>query len=376
MPPIFQLAAVQLDDQLDGQLDDQRFRKQRFCRTFGVMVVILSALAMGSTVAWAAPPVDSVVESQPNADSLSVSLGVRKISGVSYSDQPDGAGLCDVFLPIVSKDETGQDAVADKNAGQQRRWPVILIVHGGGWATGNKWTMDRHARQLTKRGFASVAINYRLAPAFKFPAQLDDVRTAMAWISDHADEHHFDLERVGLFGYSAGGHLVSLAATLADEPWSTVKTTTAWPKDDPRWKKLPKIKAVCAGGPPTNFQAMPLDNTSLAYFLGGSRREIPHVYQAASPICFVSQSDPPLKIIHGEADGIVPFEGSQEFCQAADLCNGEVSLMALPRNGHLLAFLNSKLTQGMLAFFVERLGTTDQTPVQIQRLFNSNPVQP
>ncbi len=286
---------------------------------------------------------------------------VSRIADLTYCDvqgidQP-AAGLCDVYLPKVSQPgENAGDQQDSAGANASPRWPVVLAIHGGGWATGHKWTMDRHARQLAEQGFAVVSINYRLAPAAKFPDQVDDVRAALAWVGQQADRFHFDLDRVGLYGYSAGGHLALMVATVADEPWRRVEPTSRWAKDDPRWKRLPKIAAVCIGGPPTDFRDLPPDNTALAYFLGGSRRECPEVYEAASPICFASHGDPPIQIIHGEADGIVPAKNSQRYHQALLRSGVDASLQTLPGKGHLFAFLSPQLTEWMVGFFDQKLG--------------------
>lgn len=278
------------------------------------------------------------------------SFVVKQLSNLRYCDYESGdsgsAGYCDVYLP---QRPVGSDSDAD------RRLPVVLVVHGGGWVTGNKWTMDRHARELAKRGFAAVSINYRLAPACKFPDQVDDIRSALVWIAANAKKYSFDTQRVGLYGYSAGGHLVSLVATLADEPWDKVRQTTSWRQDDPRWSELPAVRAVCIGGPPTDFRQLPPDNTALAFFLGGTRREVPDVYSAASPICFTSPQDPPFEIIHGEADLIVPVSNAKDFYSALLQANVQASLHTLPNQGHLLAFINPKLTDWMLVFFEDHL---------------------
>lgn len=279
---------------------------------------------------------------------------IKKTPNVRYCQysQPDGPsdGLCDVYLP-QPKSDSGVPA--------GKRWPVILLVHGGGWAIGDKWTMDRHARKLVKRGFAAVSVNYRLAPTSKFPDQVDDIRSALVWITQHAKEYSFDPQRVGLYGYSAGGHLVSLVATLADEPWDTVRRTTSWSQDDVRWKAIPAIGAVCIGGPPTDFRSLPLDNTSLAFFLGGSRRELPNVYVAASPICFTSPKDPPFQIIHGEADGIVSIDNSKEFHRALVKSRVDASIETLPKKGHFLTFISPQLTDWMLSFFEKQLSPSE-----------------
>ncbi|MCC9599384.1 alpha/beta hydrolase [Stieleria sp. JC731] len=270
------------------------------------------------------------------------------------------AGLCDVYLPRQTNAEAAQSE--NHNA---KSHPVVLVVHGGGWMTGDKWTMYRHANELAKCGIAAVSINYRLAPKSKFPDQVDDVRTALVWIAEHAKEHHFDLNRVGLYGYSAGGHLVSLVATLADESWERVRHTTNWEEKDPRWQKLPKIQAVCAGGPPTDFRNMPPDSQALSYFLGGSRNEKPETYIAASPICFASSADPCFKIIHGEEDVLVALSNATDFHQALIDAKVDCSLQTMPGKGHLMAFFSPTLTDGLVRFFTHQFEIENESGTSV-----------
>ena len=321
------------------------------CRLFRLIL-----LAVGLTAGTATAQDDAVGEQAKSSqigDSEVVpgaEFEVKKTPNLQYREPTEEergvAATCDVYLP---QPKSGKEAAGD------RSWPVIVVVHGGGWVTGNKWTMDRHARQLAAKGFAAVSINYRLAPSAKFPEQVDDVRSALVWVSENAKTYSFDPQRVGLYGYSAGGHLVSLVATTVDEPWQRVRRTTSWKQDDERWSKIPRIQAVCIGGPPTDFRYLPPDNTALSFFLGGTRRELPDVYAAASPICFTSAKDPPFQIIHGEADGIVPVKNAKDFHKALVDANVDASLETLPGKGHLLSFISPKLTHWMLAFFEEQL---------------------
>ena len=288
-----------------------------------------------------------IVANQCPADSSQYQ--VKSTYDIRYAEvegeQRKHAGLCDVFVPQIGRSDC------------QKSWPVVLVVHGGAWMTGGKWSMYRHSTDLAKSGIAAVSVNYRLAPQSKFPDQVDDLRSALVWIHDHAKEHHFDLNRVGLYGYSAGGHLVSLVGTLADEPWQRVQTTTNWKRRDPRWKRLPSIRAVCVGGPPTDFRNMPPDSRALAYFLGGSPSEVPETYTAASPICFASSDDPSFKIIHGQEDNLVSISNSTDFNKALRDASVDVSFETLPGKGHMLTFFSPKLTQWMTTFFVQELQT-------------------
>ena len=101
-------------------------------------------------------------------------------------------------------------------------FPAILVVHGGAWRLGSKGQLAMYARSLAKRGFVCFAINYRLAPKHKSPAQTEDCRDAVRWVRQNGHKYKADPKRIGAMGYSAGGHLVSMLATTglskADDP--------------------------------------------------------------------------------------------------------------------------------------------------------------
>ncbi len=267
--------------------------------------------------------------------------GIQVTADQRYAQSDGKAGLCDVYQPAGVASQNGR--------------PVVIIVHGGGWATGDKWTLDGYAKLLAREGFVVININYRLAPRHQFPSQVDDVRQAMLWTRDNADRFRIDLNRLGIFGYSAGGHLSALVASLADEPIDMQAAASVWTPDDARWEKLPKIRAICAGGPPCDFRDLPIDNTTMAYFLGGSRREKPTTYIAASPTAHASAGDPVTQLIHGDADIIVPIVSSKEFHAAQVSAGVDSRLEVMPSQGHILTFINPKTSTKMVEFFAEVL---------------------
>jgi len=93
--------------------------------------------------------------------------------------------------------------------------PAVVYVHGGGWIGGDK--ADGIGMMiipaLVARGYLVAAVNYRLAPQYRFPAQIEDVKCAIRYLRAKADTYRIDPTRVGAFGSSAGGHLVALLST-------------------------------------------------------------------------------------------------------------------------------------------------------------------
>ena len=279
---------------------------------------------------------DSSEAAAGSRNSMSVKR-IRVEQDQRFSEQKGKAGLCDIYFPASDPPENG--------------YPVVIVVHGGGWAAGDKWTIATYSRLLAQEGVMAVTINYRLAPTHKFPAQVDDVRSAMVWVHQNAQRLKLNLKQVGLFGYSAGGHLSALVASLADETMVVRAAASNWPIADVRWKQLPKICAVCAGGPPCDFRSLPIDNTAMAYFLGGSRRKKPEAYIAASPAAHVSADDPVTQLFHGEGDALVPLAGTRDFHEAQVKAGIDSRLAVIPKQGHMLTFISPTTYQTVASFF-------------------------
>jgi acetyl esterase/lipase len=336
-------------------------RAGNFTRAVFFVVLATSPWAVAATLGWADSPVqDAKIEisqekiSQEADQTKKITSDkpeepraadgqqrVRLEKDQRFSEQTGKAGLCDVYFPASDPPVAG--------------YPVVVVIHGGGWVSGDKWTIASYSRLLAKEGIVAVAINYRLAPNHKFPAQVDDVRSAMLWVNQNAKRLRLNVRQVGLFGYSAGGHLSALLASLADEPLVVRAAASNWPISDPRWQKLPKICAVCAGGPPCDFRSLPIDNSAMAYFLGGSRREKPEAYIAASPAAHVSVDDPVTQLFHGEGDALVPLAGTRQFHESQVSAGIDSRLAVIPKQGHMLTFISPKTYQTVVDFFREVL---------------------
>lgn len=197
-------------------------------------------------------------------------------------------------------------------------WPVIVMVHGGGWTRRDRSDMDSRADWFSRRGFAVFNINYRLAPEHRFPAQLNDMQSALKHLRVLAETHPLDLERVGLYGYSAGGHLVLLAATHP--------TAGA-----------PPVRAVVAGGSPTDVSVYPRSPFLIA-LIGGTPEQDPDAYFAASPRNFITADHPPTLLYHGTLDLLVERTQSRDYFRRLQQYGVRSRLMPRRLYGHLATF--------------------------------------
>lgn len=313
-------------------------------------------------ISWAVGPA-SADDAQARVDR--VALGDQKITARSFfdityrvpqSNEAAAASLADLFLPVADPSEVSESNDLQRIQFKGKRRPAILVVHGGGWITGDKWTLGGLCNEFAASGFVVLNINYRLAPQHKFPAQVDDVREGLIYLVKHADRLKIDVDRIGTYGYSAGGHLTSLVGVLGNEPLPEQAIASEWDPGDLRWNQIPPVLGICAGGPPCDFRSLPLKNESFTYFLGGTREALPELYNAASPLAYVSAGDPPIQIIHGEKDLLVPLKGSLQFAAAFEIAGVPADLKVIENHGHILTMMHPQTRATAMAFFQRMFG--------------------
>jgi len=190
---------------------------------------------------------------------------------------------------------------------------------------------------MARVGYVVMAINYRLAPKYPWPAQIEDCRAALKWMHSHAGEYNIDTGRVGVYGYSAGAHLAAMLAATNE-------------KNGPI-----RIRAAVVGGTPAEFSWIDADSNALKYWLGATRGRGEDVYRNASPISFVTPDDPPLFAFHGKTDMIVPIESIRRFHAELEKQNVSSKLVEVANSGHMATFSNIDLMADAITFFDQHL---------------------
>jgi acetyl esterase/lipase len=252
---------------------------------------------------------------------------------IVYSKVGERELLLDAFLP----------------GGEEQR-PAILVVHGGAWRSGNRSQLRGYATTLTKMGFACFAIDYRLAPAHKFPAQIEDCRAAVIWIREHATEYSVDTSRLGAIGYSAGGHLVSLLATTGEAPSERNGNVDT------------RIHAVAAGGAPTDFRWFPDDGKWATYLMGGDLKSHPKVFLSASAAAFADKNDPPVFFFNGDEDKLVPLAWTKSCYEALKNSGVKTEMHIIKGAGHMQAAGDKEALQKAAEFLKQELLEKKEEP--------------
>lgn len=233
---------------------------------------------------------------------------------VVYAERDDGPLHADVYEP----------------AGDGP-FPGVLLVHGGAWRRGGKERMARIATRLAEHGYVAVSIDYRLAPAHRFPAQLEDCADALRFMAASAARLDLDPGRIAGFGYSAGGQLVGLLATAGPD------AAFASPHSD-AGASPPRLRAAVLGGAPVALDQLG-PHRVLEDFLGSTLAARPDLYLQASPLHFVSPDDPPVFLYHGKVDWIVAPSQAASMRDALDRAQVPTEYYEAP-GGHFAAFLD------------------------------------
>ena len=229
----------------------------------------------------------------------------------------------------------GLRVYSDGRAGAQ---PCLLIIHGGGWNSGDATQFEGWSRRLAKLGWRVASIDYRLAPQYKWPAQKEDLVAALAYLKAHAAELGIEPDRFVLLGRSAGGQIAEDVAYSVHDPAIRGCIASYAPsdmnfgywtgKENDLIKSRPLIRGLM-GGPPDNLAVL---------------------YHDASPLDFVDAQSPPTLLIHGGRDEIVWVRHSERLRDALAKAGRPVCLLELPWATHGFD-VNPRGPGGQLEFY-------------------------
>jgi len=200
--------------------------------------------------------------------------------------------------------------------------PVILSVHGGRWRGGHK--KDRSTidvKQWAGFGFFAMSIDYRLVGATPAPACYQDFQCAIRFVHANAKKYNIDTERIFLIGQSAGGHMVSLAATLGDGPFPR---TGGW---DDASNKFRAVISVAA-----NYELNTLSWGNIWTPTGGDPIA---ARKLASPVNHVKKEMVPLMILHSDNDRSVPIANALLMVDALKKAGAPHTFHRYPDQGHM-----------------------------------------
>jgi acetyl esterase/lipase len=217
---------------------------------------------------------------------LSISLAdVKEFKDVVYRTLPETPFgernlHADIFIPI----------------GEKKVLPAIVMIHGGGWRSGNKSLNTPMAQHLARKGFVVVSVEYRLSLEAKYPAAVHDIKAAIRWIRQHAKEYQIDSSKIAIAGYSAGGQLASLVGVTNGnrkfEEGSDQTNLSA------RVHAVVDMDGLLDFTNPESLAVKRTESSADVSWFGGFYEEVPERWKDASPIVWVDRNAPPFLFIN------------------------------------------------------------------------------
>ncbi|HVT29313.1 MAG TPA: alpha/beta hydrolase [Lacipirellulaceae bacterium] len=264
----------------------------KFC-IFGIAAV--AALASGGTI------------------TVRADEGIVVESGIEYAN-PDNQHL-------------KLDMARPEGAGP---YPAVVCIHGGGFRAGTRQGYDGLIKKLAKNGYVAVTVTYRLAPKYRFPAAVYDVKAAVRWLRGNADKYHIDPARIGVMGGSAGGHLALFLGVTGG--------VKRFEGDGGNLDQPSRVACVVSFYGPSDFTksyGKSVDAAEvLPLFLGGNLQQARKRHIVASPLYWVTPDAAPMLCVHGTNDNYVAFEQAEWMVDRLKAAGVEAELLPMEGSGH------------------------------------------
>lgn len=259
------------------------------------------------------------------------------------------------YAPAVPSTSLGHKLDLYIPAGSTGPLPVVIWTGGSAWRAENgRNSAGGVAVQLNPAGFAVAGVSVRNSQTAVFPAQLHDIKAAIRWLRANSQTYNLDPDRIAIMGDSSGGWTTAMAAVTGDVPELEGSVgTTGGPST---------VRAAVAFYPPTNFLEMdpwmlqPCTNAGFCHdpadspesqLMGCAIQECPDQVRLADPSRYISEGDPPIMILHGGSDPLVPHNQGERFYMALNKACHESVFISLPAAGHgpWNAFLTDDMTR-------------------------------
>jgi len=239
-----------------------------------------------------------------------------------------------VFLDLDYAQAGDQSLKLDLLLPETKPVGLVIYVHGGGWRSGSK--LDCPIRSLRNHGLAVASVDYRLSGVARFPAAVHDIKAAIRFLRASSEKFGYPSDKIAIAGSSAGGHLAALAG-ISDGNVSLEGTIGQHSGVSSRvcgiisFFGASNLNSILAQS--TEF-GLQMRVPALRLLLGGTPEEQPELATLASPVTHVKVGNPPVLLIHGDADPQMPPQQSEELVEVCKKAGVPVTLYILPGSKH------------------------------------------
>ena len=278
---------------------------------------------------------------------LAAGMGLEKLADLEPEIPENIEEIKNVEYKNVNGKSLQMDFYRSKNVSEPL--PLLLFIHGGGWKSGKRSDYLVYLTSFAEKGFMTATVSYRLVRDSIYPAAVEDVTDAVAWLFKNSEDYGYDPGRIALIGGSAGAHLAMLAGY-------------GWPNTNPQNDNTAancRIKAVVDIYGPVDLTTEYAQTQRLVTgFIGHPFDEKPELYKEASPFSYLNESCPPTLILHGTSDKLVPVGQSDGLKSRLDELSVPCEYYRVPLWPHSMDIakrVNSFSQKKMEAFFEKHL---------------------
>ena len=241
-------------------------------------------------------------------DTVKYPINYKAQKDVVYTKVEDWEGKLDVYFQIDSKKSS----------------PLVINIHGGGWNHGTKESQTGFG-SFFKNGFAVANVEYRLVHQGTAPSAIEDIRCALLYLVENANQLNIDVNKIVIMGGSAGGHLALMAGLLGNDSKfdSNCNKTTPF-----------KIAAIINKYGVTDLSSNELFKAKMVQNWLGIYKEDLEFTKSVSPIYYVTKDSPAIFIVHGNADQIVPYSQSEELFAKLKAMQVKTEFITVENGGH------------------------------------------
>lgn len=262
---------------------------------------------------------------------------VSVLSNILYTKTPER----NLYLDIYQSENKANKKLA-----------AILMVHGGGWRSGNRSHNNTLARQLAARGFITITADYRLSTDALYPAAVNDLKTAVSWLRAHAASYRIDTNKIAILGFSAGGQLAALVGTTNQDKTyeSAIKNHSS------NVQAIIDIDGTLAFIHPESGEGDDSRATSAATFwFGYSKTQKPELWHQAGALNHVGTNTPPILFINSSVDRM--HAGRDDMIKKLNALNIYSEMHSFPQAPHTFMFFDPwfKPTLNYIDDFLKRI---------------------
>lgn len=250
---------------------------------------------------------------------------VRITRGIKFAQFADVSLCLNLYQPLT----TG-------------KYPTLIIIYGGAWRKGSPDNDEIFSCYIAHQGYTVITLDYRHAPQYHFPTQVEDINSGLLYIKNNADSLEVDLDYIAIMGRSAGGQLAFL---------------TAYDSSTLKFKGLINYYAPVNLTLAYQYPAVPdpIDTRKvLIDYLGGTLEEVPNLYHQASPINHIHSHLPPTLLIYPERDHIVPVKVGKIISNKLKEYDNCHVLLTIPWAEHAFDAIFSGLSNQIALYYTER----------------------